>query len=99
MTYGRTDANHSDIAAVMRSVGAYVIDCSQVGAGFPDLIVMFRGRIYLVEVKDGAKPPSRRRLTPAQQVLHVEVERSGCKVHIVKNKDEALALLGARRAA
>lgn len=99
MTRGRTDANHAKILRVMRDIGAYVVDCSQVGDGFPDALVAYRGKWFLVEIKDGAKPPSRRKLTPDQNVFHAEAAHRGCHVHVVKNESEALALLGARRAA
>lgn len=95
----RTDANHADIAKAMRGMGAYVVDCSQVGNGFPDLMVGWRGRWELVEIKDGSKVPSARKLTAYQMVFHADAERVGCKVHVVTNVDEALAVLGARRAA
>lgn len=95
----RTDANHADIRDALRGVGAYVVDTSAVGDGYPDLTVGWRGRWLLVEVKDGKKSPSKRRLTIDQQILHAEAMRVGCEVHVVTNETEALALLGARRAA
>lgn len=62
----RTDANHSAVVAALRSIGASVADTSGVGRGFPDLVAGFRGRNWLLEVKDGDKPPSARDLTPDQ---------------------------------
>lgn len=99
MRRGRTDANHSEIVQAMRDVGAYVVDCSQFGSGFPDLVVAWRGRWFFVEVKDGKKPPSKRKLTADQQIFHADAANRGCQVHVVKNESEALALLGAKRAA
>jgi hypothetical protein len=95
----RTDANHAAIRDALRSVGAYVIDTSHVGQGFADLVVGWRGQWYMVELKNGALPPSKRRLTIDQQILHAQAARVGCTVHVVKTETEALALLGARRAA
>lgn len=66
----RTDANHADIVATFRSLFCSVSDTSAVGSGFPDLVVGCAGRNHLVEVKDGDKSPSRRRLTPDQQEFH-----------------------------
>jgi hypothetical protein len=37
-----------------------------IGAGCPDLLVGYKGVNYLMEVKDGSKPPSGRKLTPDQ---------------------------------
>lgn len=63
----RQDANHRDIVEALRAIGASVADTSGVGGGFSDLVVGFRGRNYLVEVKDGRKPPSARKLTQDQK--------------------------------
>ena len=62
----RTDANHPEVVAALRAIGCSVADTSRVGCGFPDLVVGFRGRNWLVEVKDGRKSPSRRALTEDQ---------------------------------
>lgn len=90
----RVDRNHSEIARAMERVGGYVIDCSHVGSGFPDFIVAFRGRWTLIEVKDGEKPLSRRKLTPDQVIFHAEAMAKGCKVHVVENVEQAVKLLG-----
>lgn len=95
----KVDDNHAEIRAAFRALGAEVVDCSHVGEGFPDLLVGWRGRVLLVEVKDGSKPVRLQKLTPAQTVFHAGWERVGCKVHVVTNEAEAFALLGARAAA
>lgn len=95
----RTDENHGPIMAALRATGAYVVDCSRVGDGFPDALVFFRGQCIPVEIKDGKKSPSRRRLTGDQVVFHAEAKARGVEVRIVKCEDEALAVVGARRGA
>ena len=95
----RTDDNHSEIMAALRATGAYVVDCSRVGDGFPDALVFFRGHCIPVEIKDSAKPPSRRKLTPDQVVFHAEAKARGVEVRVVTNENEALAVVGARIAA
>ncbi len=65
----RVDGNHSAIVKALRDIGASVADTSAVGDGFPDLVVGFRGRNFVVEVKDGKKPPSARKLTEAQEAF------------------------------
>jgi hypothetical protein len=92
----KVDDNHAEIVAALRGIGAYVVDCAHVGGGYPDLTVGWRGKWELIEVKDGAKPPSRRKLTADQQVLHAEAARVGCRVHVVTDVTQALALFGAR---
>ena len=95
----RTDDNHTEILAALRCTGAYVVDCSHVGRGFPDALVYFRGACINVEIKDGEKPEPRRKITPSQTVFHGEALARGVKIHVVKNETEALALVGARLSA
>lgn len=93
------DANHGSVKRTFERLGAYVFDCAHVGGGFPDLVVFWRGRGIFVEVKDGSKPPSDRKLRPSQLFMHAEAARCGVPVHVVTSEDEAMALLGARAAA
>jgi hypothetical protein len=66
----RVDANQPGIVAGLRAAGCTVALAHAVGRGFPDLVVGYRGCTYLLEVKDGDKPPSARKLTPAQVDWH-----------------------------
>ena len=63
----RVDANQAEIVAALRKVGCSVLDLSAVGGGCPDILVGRRGKNLLIEVKDGTKPPSKRRLTPEER--------------------------------
>lgn len=63
----RTDANQAEIVAMLRSMGATVCDTSQLGGGYPDLTIGYMGKTFHAEVKDGSKPPSKRKLTPDQE--------------------------------
>ena len=78
---------------MLNSMGATVQSLSAVGEGVPDLLVGYRGETYLLEVKDGAKPPSARELTPDQIAWHLEWRGGACVV--VNSADEALAAIGA----
>ena len=64
---GRTDGNQQDIIDALRDEGASVQSLASVGAGCPDLAVGLAGQSFLVEVKNGAKSPSARTLTPDQR--------------------------------
>lgn len=70
----RRDRNHDEITQALRRAGCSVWDASHVGGGFPDLvvgrIVAGKRRTYLLEVKDGSLPPSRRALNPAEVAWH-----------------------------
>jgi hypothetical protein len=59
----RVDANQAEIVAALRRVGATVQPLHAVGKGCPDLLVGFRQKNFLFEVKDGRRPPSERKLT------------------------------------
>lgn len=92
----KVDRNHGEIRDALRALGVGVHDTSAAGAGMPDLLCGWRGKIVLVEVKDGKKPPSERKLTVAQVQLHDMLRQHGVEVHVVKSVDEALAVFGAR---
>lgn len=87
----KTDANHTEIVAALRKCGAVVHSLAAVGGGMPDLLVGYRGRTALVEIKDGNKPPSARVLTADQQRWHAGWK--GGIVAIVDNVDAALRVL------
>jgi hypothetical protein len=90
----RTDGNQAEIVRALRSAGATVQTLHTVGKGCPDLVVGFRGSNYLLEIKDFRKPPSARKLTEDETRWHAIWNG---QVAIVKDIDEALALIGAVR--
>lgn len=65
----RTDANQVAVVKALRAIGCSVAVTSALGAGFPDIVVALRGRTVLMEIKDGDKPPSARKLTPDEQAF------------------------------
>lgn len=69
---GRRDSNHGEIVATLRKLGFSVADTGNIGNGFPDLVVGFAGLNALIEIKDGSKPPSDRRLTDDQRMFHAD---------------------------
>ena len=66
----KADQNQPEIVAEFRRLGWTVAHTHQVGKGFPDIVVARADRIELVEIKDGKKPPSARKLTPDEQQFH-----------------------------
>jgi len=93
----RTDANQADIVDALRAIGASVEILAAVGRGCPDLLVGYRGCNVLLEVKDGQKRPSKRKLTGDQEIWHRGWQG---RVIVVKSADEALAVVqGTREAA
>ena len=66
----RIDDNQPAIVAALRGIGATAQFMHRLGQGCPDLLVGFRGVNYVLELKDGRKPPSARELTPAEREWH-----------------------------
>lgn len=90
----RLDANHSQIVDALRRAGARVQSLAAVGGGCPDLLVAFRGAWYVLEIKDGAKPPSHRMLTPDEARWHADFG-GVAPVFVVTSVEEALRIIGA----
>lgn len=92
----RVDDNHTHIRKLFERIGAKVHDTSDVGNGFPDLVVQWvyptRGlQTMLVEVKDGKKKKSARKLTKDQENFH---RKFHC--HIVETDEDVFKLLAVR---
>lgn len=78
----------------LRKFGAQVLSLAEIGKGCPDLLIFHRGSLLLVEIKDGRKPPSQRKLTPDQQKFHALW--SGA-IKVVTSVDEAIEAVGIQR--
>jgi len=89
MRHGRRDSTHKEVREALRSIGATVFDTGDVGGSFPDLVVGYRGKTFLVEVK-GPKT----KVTEGQSAF-AEVWR-GAEVKVLRSGHEAITwLLGA----
>lgn len=88
----KIDANQTQIVEALRAVGATVQTLAAVGKGVPDLLVGYKGQTLLLEVKDGRKPPSERKLTEDQLVWHRNW--NGGPLAVVDGVDSALRMLG-----
>lgn len=83
----RVDANQREIVRSLRLAGASVHILSEVGDGCPDILVGWRGKNYLLEIKtDSGK------LTKDQEDWHREWRG---EVSIVRSLAEAFATLTA----
>lgn len=71
-TKSRVDANQEEIIKALRGAYASVQPIHTVGAGVPDLLVGYRGKNFLFEIKDGNKYKSHQKLTPHQEKWHEE---------------------------
>lgn len=80
----RVDGNQREIVLGLRQLGALVLHLHTLGRGVPDLLIYFRGRFYLMEVKTRTG-----KLTPDESVFHAL-----WPVHTVRSLHDAAAVLG-----
>lgn len=89
--HGRKDANQDDIKEAIVKAGGFFRSIASMGDGYPDAIVAYHGRLFLMEFKSGDED-----LTPKEDKWIGECERiGGVAVHIVRGVDDALRTLGA----
>ncbi len=86
----RTDENHSDVVDAFRRLGCSVLSLAGLGQGVPDLLISNRHGSYLVEVKDGEKPPSKRKLTDDQVEFHSHWRG---QIYIVERLEDVAAVI------
>lgn len=90
----RVDHNHNGVLTMARQVGAEVLDLHAL-PGALDALIGYRGKFYLVEIKDGAKVKSKRQLTTAETLTITRFRLIGCPVLIVETSDDLLRGIGA----
>ena len=87
----RIDDNQKQIVTQLRAYGCSVFSTASIGKGFPDIVVGYRGKNYMFEIKDGAKSKSRQKLTPDEQKFF-ETWRG--QIAVIKNIYDALIVIG-----
>ena len=83
--HGRTDSNQKIIVEALRKVGASVSITSNLGGGFPDLVVGYRGKSFLFEVKS-----KKGKLTPDQREFF---DGWRGEVYVIRNEIEAIMII------
>lgn len=92
----RRDPNHHKIKQALLRAGRPVKDVAQYpGLGCDLLTEHIRGHLVLLEVKDGTKPPSARRLTESEKELRALFPKSFVEVLSVEGALRAVGLLPA----
>ncbi len=84
----RRDANEPDIIKALEALGCTVESMDKV-----DLVVGYRGRNYLLEIKNGTKTSRSRTLTPTQKRLR---ETWNGQYSVVTSVEEALSAIVGR---
>ena len=90
MRRGNADHNQKQIAAALRQVGATVHLLHSVGNGCPDLLVGYRGKTVLMEVKN---PDGRGSILTPQQEAWFRAWNGGTAV-VVSSASDAFSVLG-----
>ena len=90
-TRASVDANQAQIVAELRAVGVTAFSIAQIGKGKGDIIAGFRGQNYMFEIKDPAQPPSKRKLTPDEEIFHGEWKG---QIDIVLTVEDAMEIMG-----
>ena len=93
MTHDRRDENEADLVRLWESAGG--IWYPQPRKNGYDGTAVFRGRVLLVEVKDGSKPPSAQALTPNEQRQRARVEAQGVEYTIWRCVEDVVDALQA----
>ena len=88
----KIDGNQYDIVDALIAAGASVQTLANVGFGCPDLLIGYRGINFLIEIKDPAQAPNKRRFNSHQKTWHALWKG---KAHLVETVDQALLVVGA----
>jgi len=91
-TIARVDRNHAEIVAAMRKIGAHVVNTSQLKNAF-DCIAFYAGKTFIIEIKDGTKTASKKKLTEGELKTKEAIENRGVKYHVIESINEAIDLL------
>jgi hypothetical protein len=86
----KVDANQDQIVSALRVAGATVQSLAAVGKGCPDLLVSYRGQMYLMELKHG-----KGKVNEQQAKWHSDWKAD---VYVVYGAEEALQVIGATHA-
>ena len=93
MTRDRQDANKKQLVDFWRRAGGLFYTQPREN-GF-DGVAVYRGHVYIVEIKDGSKPKSAQALTENEQEQRAKIEARGVEYHIWRSLDDVVALLEA----
>lgn len=86
----RVDANQKEIVNILRRCGYSVAITSQLGKGFPDLVVGTHKLNFLFEIKDGSKPKSQQKLTKDEEKFK---ESWRGNYYVITSADDAINII------
>lgn len=83
----RKDNNHSQLVAHAKSLGFFVWETYQLPKCC-DCVMIRNGHVFFVEIKDGSKPPSKKKLTPEEAIFRAQVEEQKGRYVIAENEND-----------
>lgn len=89
-TAARTDSNHKEIVEGLRKYGASILGVHQLKNCF-DILVGYKGKDYIMEIKNGKNPPSKNKLTKGEQQFRNNWK--GGKYNIVYSLEDAIKVI------
>ncbi|MEE9351679.1 MAG: hypothetical protein V3U78_05420 [Thiotrichaceae bacterium] len=92
MRANRIDSNQTEIVAHFREWGCSVLNISSL-KNCADIIVALHGRSIVVEIKDGSKPKSARKLTSGEESFKQSWKGCWRLVESIKDADKVIAEL------
>jgi Holliday junction resolvase len=87
------DHNHDSLVADLKKLGCKIIDMAAVGDRFPDLLVLCRRDLLLVEVKNLDTGYGKRGLNKGQREFATWWTTEGGKVYVIRNTDDCIKLV------
>lgn len=97
--YGKADASQAGIIRACEAAGAGVVDLKGVGGGCPDLLLMCRGQMQLVEVKSSEAEAKRKggKTAQRQQEFAAWAAHFGCPVAKIWTIEQALDIVASMK--
>lgn len=89
--YGKPDANQTLIDLAAQRVGAEWIPASQLPDAGCDRIELYRGKLYVVEIKN---PAQRWTYTESELRLQEKCKRQGVDYHTIEVEEDLLKVFG-----
>jgi len=86
----RVDGNQDSIAKALSKLGYSVHRTHMVGDGFPDIVVGAGKTNYLFEIKNPDMSPSKRKLSPDEEIFHLSWQG---QVDVILSLHDALEVI------
>lgn len=87
----KTDRNHAEIINELRkNKSISVFSTHTIGKGFPDIVVGYKGRNYLFEIKDELKTKSQTKLTQAEEKFFLHWQG---QIDVITNHNQIINII------